>query len=164
MERAEQIKLIESFLDEVVVRELGKVQQTGLSYMQFVLMGQAIEVLGSFLDQKPMKARGQSARRFANGVNRLFGGRYRLLNDNNFLYDKLRNQMTHTFIPGKDLLLVNKNEPESGYRHLEYHSDKLVLIGEVFYHDICRACKHLVNDLERGKIKPKNIAYEYDEE
>ena len=43
MEKAEQIKQIELFLDEVIVRELGKVQQAGLSYMQFVIMGQAIE-------------------------------------------------------------------------------------------------------------------------
>lgn len=164
MEKTEQIKQIELFLDEVIVRELGKVQQAGLSYMQFVLMGQAIEVLGSFLDQKPMKAKGQSARRFTNGVNRLFGGRYRLLNDNYFLYDKLRNQMTHTFIPGNDLLLVSRHEPEAGYRHLEYHAGKLVLIGEVFYQDICRACSYLVNDLKEGKIKPKNIAFEHDGE
>ena len=67
-------------------------------------MGQAIEVLGGFLDNKPMKAKGQSSRRFSNSVNRLFGGRYRLLNDKLYLYDKLRNQMTHTFIPGGDLL------------------------------------------------------------
>ena len=88
-------------MEEIIFGELGKLQKAGLSYMQFVLMGQAIEVLGSFLDHKPMKAKGQSSIRFANGINRLFGGRYRLLNDNFLLYDKLRNQMTHTlFFPG----------------------------------------------------------------
>ena len=131
--------------------------------MQFVLMGQAIEVLGGFLDTKPMKAKGQSLKRFANGVNRLLRGKYRVLNDNYLLYDKLRNQMTHTFIPGGDLLLL-ANQDESGkYRHLEYTDGKLVLVGEVFYEDICKACFRLVELLKTGKVKPKNIAFEYDD-
>ena len=87
METQEQIERIEHFIREVVVNEIAKLQGVGLSYMQFVIMGQAIEVLGSFLDNKPMKAKGQSAKRFSLGVKKLFGGRYRLLNDNGFLYD-----------------------------------------------------------------------------
>lgn len=162
MEDKEQIKQIEVFLDEVIIRELGKLQQAGLSYMQFVLMGQTIEVLGGFLDNKPMKAKGQSSRRFSNGVNRLFGGRYRLLNDNYFLYDKLRNQMTHTFIPGGDLLLLSHEDSTGNYKHLEYKDGKLVLIGTVFYQDICKACRRLMVHLEEGKIRPKNIAFEYE--
>ena len=106
MENREQIERIEFFLNTVVLEELGKLQDAGLTYMHFVIMGQAVEVLGGFLDQKPMKAKGQSAHRFAAAVRYLLGGRYRLLNENNFLYDKLRNQMTHTFLPGGDLILV----------------------------------------------------------
>lgn len=162
MENKEQIKQIEAFLDEVVIQELGKLQEIELSYMQFVLMGQTIEVLGGFLDNKPMKAKGQSLKRFSNAVNRLFGGKYRLLNDNYFLYDKLRNQMTHTFIPGGDLILISKEEPESKFRHLEYKDEKLILISEVFYHDICKACDRLLVYLKEGRIKPKNIAFEYE--
>ena len=160
MENKEQIKQIEIFLNEVIIQELGKLQQANLSYMQFVLMGQAIEVLGCFLDNKPMKAKGQSSRRFSNGVNRLFGGRYRLLNDNYFLYDKLRNQMTHTFIPGSDLLLLSRVDSTNEYKHLEYKDGNLVLIGEVFYQDICVACSRLVDNLKANKIKPKNISFE----
>ena len=159
MENEEQIRQIKLFLDEVIVQELGKLQRMDLSYMQFVLMGQAIEVLGSFLDNKPMKAKGQSAKRFAAGVTRLFGGRYRLLNENYFLYDKLRNQMTHTFIPGKDLILLNKTDSSGTFKHLEYVDGKLVLIGEVFYKDICTDCLRLTNYFKEGKIKPKNIAF-----
>lgn len=160
MENSLQIHQIELFLEEVIVRELGKIQEIEISYMQFVLMGQAIEVLGSFLDNKPMKAKGQSRYRFSNSVNRLFGGRYRLLNDNFFLYDKLRNQMTHTFIPGGDLLLLNRADPDGCYQHLQYSGGKLVLIADVFYKDICQACRRLVNNLKEGRIKPKNIAFE----
>ena len=162
MENGEQIGYIESFLEQVIVRELGKLQQIDLSYMQFVLMGQAIEVLGSLLDNKPMKAKGQSAKRFSLAINRLLGGRYRLLNDNYVLYDKLRNQMTHTFIPGGDLMLLAHRDESGKYRHLEYCDGKLVLVGEVFYEDICKACSRLTDLLKAGKVKPKNIAFEYD--
>lgn len=160
MEKEEQIKRIEKFLDEVVIQELGKAHQAGLTYMQFVLMGQAIEVLGSLLDNKPIKVKDQSAKRFSNSINWLFGGRYRLLNTNNVLYDKLRNQMTHTFIPSNDILLRNQKDNQGEYHHLEFWNGKLVLVSEVFYEDICRACRRLLHLLKEGKVKPKNIAFE----
>lgn len=163
MEKQEQTERLESFLNEVIIGELAKLQKAELSYMQFVIMGQAIEVLGGFLDNKPMKARGQSAKRFSNGVNRLFGGRYRLLNDKDYLYDKLRNQMTHTFIPGKDLLLLNEITNTGNYSHLEIADGRLVLISEVFYRDICSACQRLSGYLKEGRVKPKNIAFEYEQ-
>lgn len=159
MENKEQIRRIELFLEEIIFGELGKLQKAGLSYMQFVLMGQAIEVLGSFLDHKPMKAKGQSSIRFANGINRLFGGRYRLLNDNFLLYDKLRNQMTHTFIPGGDLILLNQADNKNGYKHLQIVEGKLVLISEVFNEDIHKASERLLEAIKNGVLFPKNIAY-----
>jgi hypothetical protein len=159
MEEVEQVERIECFLHDVIVTELSKMQGIGLSYMQFVLMGQAIEVLGSFLDRKPMKARDQSARRFALSVNKLFGGRYRLLNDKNALYDKLRNQMTHTFIPGGNMLLLNRKDNREGYRHLEQVGERLVLIAEDFHEDICRAVERLCLALKEGRLKAKPISY-----
>lgn len=160
MENDEQIRQIEQFLKEVIIRELGELQKVELSYMQFILMGQTIEVLGGFLDNKPVKAKGQSAKRFNQAVNRLFGGKYRVLNSNYVLYDKLRNQMVHAFIAGGDLLLLPHQDGEGKYRHLEYSEGKLVLIADVFYQDICRACFRLLDLLKEGKIKPKHIAFE----
>lgn len=162
MTTEEQIKRIELFLEEMMIRELGKLKDAGLSYMHFVLMGQAIEVLGGFLDAKPMKARGQSARRFSRAIDYLFGGKYRVVNNNYFLYDKLRNQMTHTFIPGGDLLLLDRADSSGEYRHLKYKDGKLVLIGEIFYEDLCQATARLITSLKTGKIKPKNIGFEYE--
>lgn len=162
MEKEEQIERIESFLTEVVLKELEKLRQAGLSYMHFVIMGQVVEVLGGFLDQKPMKAKGQSAHRFAVAVRYLLGGRYRLLNENNYLYDKLRNQMTHTFIPGGDLLLVNTEEAEDG-KHLQIKDKRLVLVAETFYEDLRRACDRLIQLLKEGQVKPKNIAFGNDD-
>lgn len=159
MNTNEQVERIECFLQEVVVNEISKLQGIGLTYIQFVVMGQAVEVLGSFLDNKPMKAKGQSGKRFAASVRKLFGGRYRLLNENGFLHDKLRNQMTHTFIPGGDLILLNREENTYGYRHLQVVEGKLVLISEDFYEDIIGAVARLCQALREGKLTPKNIAY-----
>ena len=159
MEANEQVERIERFLQEVVVDEIAKLQGIGLTYMQFVVMGQAVEVLGSFLDNKPMKAKGQSGKRFAASVRKLFGGRYRLLNENGFLHDKLRNQMTHAFIPGGDLILLNRSDNSFGYKHLQMIERKLVLISEDFHEDICQAVKRLCEALRTGKLIPKNIAY-----
>ena len=68
--------------------------------------------------------------------------------------------MTRTFIPGGDLLLLNHADPAGRYQHLQYSGGKLVLIADVFYQDICQACRRLVNHLKEGRIKPKNIAFE----
>ena len=40
--------------------------------------------------------------------------------------------MTHTFIPGGDLLLLNHADPAGRYQHLQYSGGKLVLIADVF--------------------------------
>ena len=39
MENSLQIQQIELFLEEVIIRELGKMQEIEISYMPFVLMG-----------------------------------------------------------------------------------------------------------------------------
>lgn len=157
MGKKEQIEKTENYLREIIVEELAKMQQADLNYMQFVMMGQSVEILGGFLDQKPMKAKGQSARRFAAAVKYLFGGRYRLLNENNFLYDKLRNQMVHAFIPGEELVLIR--HPQADLLHLGEKDGRLILVAETFYEDICKACERLLHGLKEGKIKPKNIAF-----
>ena len=159
MEAKEQVERIERFLREVIVGEIAKIQDVELNYIQFVIMGQAIEVLGSFLDNKPMKAKGQAGRRFSASVRKLFGGRYRLLNEGDFLYDKLRNQLTHTFIPSRDLILLQRNNNPLGYKHLQKVDGALVLLSEDFYEDICRAVDRLCEALKEGKLKPKDIAY-----
>ncbi len=160
MTTEEQVVRIEQFLRQVIVGELGKLVQAELTFMQFVLMGQAVEVLGGFLDNRPMKAKGQAALRFAAAIDHLFGGRYRALNDGNFLYYKFRNQMTHALLPSRDIRLINREEQAGTARHLEQSDGQLVFIAEVFYQDICTASFRLIALLKEGKIKPKKIVFE----
>lgn len=165
MEESEEIQRIKHFLNEVVIGELNQVIRSGAVYMPFVLMGQAIEVLGGLLDQKPAKATGMAEKRFSAAVRVLFGGRYRVLNDGDFLYRKLRNQMVHSFISSRDLWLVNQEVEPEGLRHMEWagQPSRLVLVSGVFYRDICKACQRLVGLMKEGKVKPKRIAYGDDE-
>ncbi|MDR1757174.1 MAG: hypothetical protein LBR65_09525 [Culturomica sp.] len=160
MTTEEQIARIERFLQQVIVGELGKLVQAELAFMQFVAMGQAIEVLGGFLDNRPMKAKGQAALRFAAAIDHLFGGNYRALNDGNYLYRKFRNQMTHALLPSREIRLVNREEQAGTARHLERSGGQLLFIAEVFYRDICTAASRLITLLQEGKIKPKNIVFE----
>ncbi|MDR0766790.1 MAG: hypothetical protein LBF09_07655 [Odoribacteraceae bacterium] len=155
----ENIERIERFLHDVIVVELSRMQGIGLSYMPFVAMGQAIEVLGGFLDGKPMKARGQSARRFSACVNKLLGGKYRLANEKNRLHDALRNQMTHAFLPGKELLLLDRASNRAGYKHLQEVDGRLVLVSEDFHDDLCRAVERLRVALVEGRLEAKAISY-----
>jgi len=158
MQKTEQIEKINKFLDEVICKELINLEKADTSIVDFVILGQTIEVLGALLDKKPMKAKGQSMKRFDRSVRYLFGGRYRILNVDNKLYDKLRNQMTHTFIPSGDLLLI-KNNKDNDYRNLEFRNGTLVLVASQFTVDIINACKRLKSLLNDGKIVPKNISY-----
>ncbi|MDL2251816.1 hypothetical protein LJC12_03090 [Odoribacter sp. OttesenSCG-928-J03] len=162
MEEKEKIERIELFLAELK-DELGKLQDAGLNYMHFVIMGQTIEVLGGFLDTKPLKAKDQSAKRFSAAINYLFGGQYRIRNEKRALYDKLRNQMTHSFIPGKGVKLLNRANNNTGGSHLDIVNGSLILISEDFFDDIIKASNRLSDLLKSGKIKPKTIAFGDDE-
>ena len=57
MEQNEKIDRIENFIESVIKGELKQVIDTNALFMKFVIMGQTIEVLGSLLDNKPMKAK-----------------------------------------------------------------------------------------------------------
>lgn len=156
----EKIERIENFINHIIIKELGLLQGIGADYVSFVAMGQAIEVLGSLLDNKPMKAKGQSGKRFDSCVNYLMGGKYRLYNQNHFLYDKLRNQMVHTFVPSSDIELLSEKSNVNRYEHLSMQQGKLIFISERMYEDICTAADRLCMLLRNGKVKAKNMSYE----
>ena len=67
--------------------------------------------------------------------------------------------MTHTFIPGNYLILLNQADNKNGYKHLQIIDGKLVLISEVFNEDIHKASERLLEAIKNGVLSPKNIAY-----
>lgn len=161
MEQEDQIRRIEAFIEKIIKGELGEVIKSDALNMKFVLIGQTIEVLGALLDNKPMKAKSQSARRFNHAINSLFGGEYRVQNSDYYLYDKLRNQMTHSFIPGGDIELYSRAS-DTIKHHMKKENGILVMIADNFYADIVEASNRLLHLIKVGKVKAKNIAFDYE--
>jgi len=154
-EKKERIK---AFINKFFIEEIQRLQDNDFYYFSFILIGQAIETLGGLMDNKPLKARGQSFKRFTKAVNSLMPPKYRLVNKDNVLYDKLRNQMTHSFIPSNSLILITKEKNINNYNHLDTVDGKLVLIAEDFYQDMVQACNKLFYLLDTEKVKAKMIA------
>jgi hypothetical protein len=153
----ENNKLAEKdFIEQYILKQISDLQNAGFHYFSFLLIGQAIEVMGAFLDNKPFRARQQSQIRFANAINQLFDSPYQRINNNNWLYDKLRNHMAHMLIPSDYLLLVSKSETTA--KHLARIDRKLVLVAEDFYIDLQKACNRLLEKIEKGEVKSKPIA------
>lgn len=158
--KAEQEK---QFIRKIFIEEIGRLQTEGFYFFSFIIMGQAIEALGCFLDNKPLKAKAQSSKRFSKSLNILMGNDYRIVNKDFWLYDRLRNQLTHSFVPSKSLLLCSrKNQPEDA-DHLDFLDERLVLVAEDMYDDLVKGCEKLFGMIDRGKVPLKNIAASPDE-
>lgn len=153
---------IKTFVNKFFVEELKRLQDENFHHFSFILIGEAIETLGGLMDNKPLKAKAQSMKRFNKAIYSLMPRKYTLANDDNFLYDKLRNQMVHSFIPSASLVLTCRKQNTNNYKHLETIEGKMVLISEDFYQDLLHACKRLFTLLDTEKVKAKMIAeFEY---
>ncbi|QZE13679.1 hypothetical protein K4L44_14065 [Halosquirtibacter laminarini] len=160
MEKEIQDQLIEqqkAFVQKFFIDEIGRLQQEKFTFFSFILMGQAIETLGAFLDKKPMKATGQSAKRFSKGLNWLLGDRYKIINKDHWLFLKFRNQLTHSFIPSNELLLISETQLEEGVNHLGLYEGKRVLVAEQMYKDLTKGCHKLFWMLDKGRITPTRV-------
>ena len=159
----ESDKLISSkeFIQKVFINDVEKLVESGLHHFAFVVMAQGLEVLGSFLDQKPLKAKDQSKLRFSHAINRLMPREYARLNDNHRLYDQLRASLAHTFTSGRYVFLTSKSNPDYGNNHLQTVNDKLILVAENFYFDFKKACNRLLEGMEKGIISDKKIESEF---
>jgi hypothetical protein len=153
---------IKAFVNKFFVEELYRLQKENFHHFSFILIGEAIETLGGLLDNKPLKAKAQSMKRFTKSINVLMPRKYSVVNKDNYLYDKLRNQMVHSFIPSSSLILISNNNNPNNYTHLQEVEGKLVMISEDFYTDLVHACNRLFHLLDTEKIKAKMIAeFEY---
>ncbi len=159
---ADKKERIKAFINKFFVEELNRLQKENFHHFSFILIGEAIETLGGFIDNKPLKAKAQSMKRFTKGINVLMPRKYALVNTGNFLYDKLRNQMVHSFIPSASLILISRDRNPNNYKHLQEVEGRLVMISEDFYEDLIHACNRLFHLLDTEKVKAKQIAeFEY---
>lgn len=149
------------FIQKIFIDDIKRLQKHEFHYLSIILIGQAIETLGAFLDKKPLRARQQSKKRFNKAINVLFKPRYKFLNREDWLYDKLRNHMTHMFVPSAYLHLTFKDDPTLDKRHLDMDDKKLIIIAEDFHNDLIQACEKLFKMIDEGRIKPKKIEADF---
>ena len=145
------------FLNDNLLIPIRKILDDKQLVFGFLLMGQAIEILGSYLDDKPFRVTRQSARRFSASVYKLFPGKYSATNRKNFLYIQLRTSLTHLFIPTEKLKLVEGID-EKNKHHLNVEDGVLILYSENLYLDLSKAVSLLIKHLDQGDIKPKKIS------
>jgi len=149
------------FIETVLIKETERLVSEGFHHYAFVIMAQGLEILGSFLDTKPLKAQQQSKLRFSHAINRLMPFEYREINQKHWLYDKLRASMAHTFTSSRHLLLTSKNHPEFGKKHLKSHNDKLILVAEDFFSAFKKACLRLIDGMDKGFVPQRKIESEF---
>lgn len=136
-----------------ILQEISDLLNDGHKFMAFVLMSQAIEVLGSFLDNKPFKATSQSKKRFRTALYYLFPPEYSRANKGDKLYMQFRSSLAHVFIPSPKLKLI-KDNPEN---HLIANNDVLHINAESLLNDLENAGEKIIKRLKSGEIKRKNI-------
>jgi len=134
------------FFENNIIKELSFLIEHEHINTAFLLMALSIEYLGAIIDDKPLKAKIQSQKRFNKAINRLFPDGYKFINQNGLLYDKFRNHMIHTFTAGDCFILTNLKNAE-GCKHLFTQNNKTVLIAEIMFEDILNAYKKLSNQL-----------------
>lgn len=126
-----------------------------LEFIALFLIGQSIEFLGAFLDNKPFKARQQSKIRFRSSLVKLFPSSYARVNQNDWLYDKLRSQMSHVLIPSSGIRILSGKKTAG--THLLTTDKRLNIDVERFYTDLHFAVEKLFHLMDEGRIKEKKM-------
>ena len=141
------------FIQKYFVEEVERMQTEGFQYFSFVLIAQIIEAMGGFLDNKPLRAKGQSKKRFGRAIKALFSHPFRKANIDDWLYFHFRCTMSHLFLPSGRLFLVHRKEAtQKGLTHLSHYEGRLVLVAEDFAADLRAACQKLLEKVEKGTV------------
>lgn len=122
-------------------------------HLSFLLMSQIIEVMGAILDDKPLRAKEQSKKRFSLALKKLFSKHYALANDKDFLYIHYRCNMSHLLSTSNHILLTNIQE--NPHNHLATFNGKLVIIAEKLIQDIQGAFEKLLLKIRKEELKEK---------
>lgn len=144
------------FLKLKVLTSIKTMQNSGLHELSCVIAGQAIEVLGAYLDNKPMRAKGQSSKRFELAINQLFSGAYTKVNRNNSMYYQLRANFIHMLLPTNKLKIVVGLEQKE--LHLQTKNGVLHIVAELLLDDLEKAINRLIQLLESDKLKIKKVS------
>lgn len=144
------------YLDNIILNSITSVSKISSLNVKFLIIVQAIEILGAYLDNKPFRAKEQSSQRFELAIYKLFPSSYKSFNTKNFLYYQLRNFLVHSLISSSKIVLY---EDISNYEHLYYNKDVLYISYSDFFNDFVFAFNKLKFMILNDKVKLKKILY-----
>lgn len=144
------------YLDNIILNSITSVSKISSLNVKFLIIVQAIEILGAYLDNKPFRAKEQSSQRFELSIYKLFPSTYKSINTKNFLYYQLRNFLVHSFISSSKIILY---EDISNYEHLYYNKDVLYISYSDFFNDFVFAFNKLKFMILNDKVKLKKFLY-----
>ncbi len=141
------------FLNEILA-QAKHLTDNGNSVLATLVMSQLIEIMGSYLDEKPMRSREQSANRFNTAIFRLFPIKYSKANRKSFLYYQLRTSIVHTLTPTCSIALKNGISD----KHLTETEEVTQIYTGNLLKDIEKAVSILSRLINEDKIKLKKLA------
>lgn len=153
----QELQDLKLFIEHHFVNEIDRLNEHHFGYFSFVLISQAIEILGACLDDKPFRAKNQSRKRFELAIRALFPPQYQRLNYKGWLYENFRCNMSHLFVPSNSIILLTKNQATETQTHLSLEGNSVIFIAEDFQKDLRKACLYLFKKMEKGQIKSKKI-------
>ncbi len=150
----QQTEELVKFIEEKIIGESLKLISQGSHDAFFLQAALSIEFLGSFLDNKPLRARQQSKERFAASLKELFPPGYAFSNQKHLLYDKYRNHVVHTLLPSSTLWFILPND-QTTRQHLSYSGKRLIIRADSLNRDLSKAAERLIEGLRNGNYKTK---------
>ena len=156
MKKKKEIFDAKKFIEIVLIRDTGNLLKENFDYFTFVIIGQGIEVLGSFFDKEPFDKQGLSQKRFKKALNRLFDKKYS--RRGKWLYKNLRCGLAHLLKPNEKIRLTSFYSGATHENHLKRYNTELFIVADVFYEDFKTSCEKLIKKIEDPKNReiPKN--------
>lgn len=141
----------EKFIRTVLIDNVQKLIDNGFDYLAFVIIGQGIETLGSFFDDKPFDyyERGLPEERFKRGLKLMENKKYQDIDI--FLWKNFRCGLAHQLKPKKEITMtsyqsgvtdeVNPHLWKGNISNLTY------LVVDTLFEDFKVACEKVIGKL-----------------
>lgn len=143
------------FLDNNILKPIKSNLDNNQFTITCLLIGIAIEFLGSYFDNKPIRVKQQSQKRFNIAINKLFKNEYRTANASNYLYFQLRTCLTHSFAHSAQInILTNK----LSNKHLSTIDGIMQINIYNLYNDFENAVKKTQTIINNDKVKLKILS------
>jgi len=135
----------EKFIKTVLIDNVKGLIDKGFDYLSFVIIGQGIEVLGSFFDDKPFDYYefGLPKKRFDKGI-ALMNNEYQILND--ILWKNLRCGLAHQLKPKGEISLTSYQSGGVDQMHLRKGNKTglTYLVVDTFFAHFKIACEKVI--------------------